>query len=66
MIPLFAQISKTRTLRHCEYCDISNNTYLEEHLVRLRLKIIGKSTIDNDHYMINMDVKGQKFPLIDC
>ena len=65
MTPLFVQISKARTLRHCEYCDISNNTYLEEDLVRLPLKIIGKAAVHNDHYMINMDVKGQRLPLID-
>ena len=48
-----------------EYCDISNNTYFEEHLHAATSenntkRLLGKATSHNDHYMINMGGKRPK------
>ena len=42
----------------CEYCKISNNTCFEEHLRTAasenKKRFLGKATVYNDHYIINM------------
>ena len=43
----------------CEYCEISNNTCFKEHLCMAasennKKRFLGKVTVYNDHYMINM------------
>ena len=53
----------------CEYNDISNNTSFEEHLRLVasenKKRVLGKAIGHNDHYMINMTVKGQRSAVID-